>query len=199
MLVCFKPRIAFLAMTKAGSTAVEAALSPHAEIHYGGHPRVKHMTARMFGRFVRPYLHAIDAPEVETVCLFREPLDWLGSWYRYRMRPEVEGKQTATHGLSFADFVSAYLDDKPPSFAQIGRPARFVRDKGGEIAVDHIYRYAHFEAFVAFLSARIGAPLEVAWLNRSPARELSALPPALQARLEDKLAEDFAIYHDHAK
>ena len=49
-------------------------------------PRTKHMTMRVFERYMMPYLREIGAGDTETFCVIREPTDWLGSWYRYRSR-----------------------------------------------------------------------------------------------------------------
>ncbi|MEO0999887.1 MAG: hypothetical protein AAFW69_04670 [Pseudomonadota bacterium] len=194
MLVSIRHRLAFLAMTKAGSTAVEAALAPHCEISFGGDPRIKHMTARKFDRFMRPYLKSVGAEDVETVCLFREPTAWLGSWYRYRQRPELTGRAQSTAGLSFAEFVEGYLSDPQPTFAQVGRPARFVEGRGERPGVDRLFRYEAFDRFAAFLSDRIGAEIRFGQLNVSPEGPPLDLPDARAARHRAEMAEDFAIH-----
>ena len=57
------------------------------------------MTLRTFERFVAPYLDWIGVPSVETVCVIREPVDWLGSWYRYNARHAIRKEPRSTRRL----------------------------------------------------------------------------------------------------
>jgi len=72
---------------------------------------VKHMQLRRFERFLRPYLKSVDHADVETTCLYRNPIDWLGSWYRYRQRDALIGHKNSTADKSFEDFVLSYLSE----------------------------------------------------------------------------------------
>ena len=42
-----------------------------------------------------------------VVALMREPVDWLGSWYRYRQRDGMARPQNSTREISFDAFVRA--------------------------------------------------------------------------------------------
>jgi hypothetical protein len=194
MIVSLRRRIAFLAMPKAASTAIEAALAPHADIVISGDPRLKHMPLRRYTRFVAPLLAAYDARPVETLCLIREPLDWLASWYRYRRREGLSEPGKRTDGMSFAGFVEAWLAAEPPPFARVGRPAEFLRPRAGGPGIDHLFRYEAIGACEAFLAGRFAAPFRFAHLNVSPPAGVD-LPPALRARAEAALAEDYRLWH----
>ena len=87
-------RLAFLAMPKTGTTALHKALVPHCEIRFGRAPRPKHMSMRFFEEFMLPYLREIGAGDTETVCVILEPVDWLGSWYRYLTQFRPKAKST---------------------------------------------------------------------------------------------------------
>jgi hypothetical protein len=198
LLVSVRHRLAYLAMPKTGSTAVEEVLRPRADLAFGGDPRIKHMPLRRYQRFVEPLLGAYGVRNVETVCLFREPVDWLISWYRYRRREAVRDHPNSTAGLSFEAFAEGYLADDPPSFARVGRPAQFVAGREGRPGIDHLFRYENFAGFAAFLSARFGRQLTFPPANASPADAVPC-PPALRARIEAGMAEECRIWRELAR
>lgn len=194
MLVSLDSRLAFLAMPKTGTQSLEKALKPLCGIQYGGTPRAKHMSARMFERHMRPYLKHIGADDTETVCVIREPVDWLGSWYRYRQRKGIANKKKSTRDMSFPEFVESYLETPQPRFAKIGSIAQFVADKSGRQLVKHMFRYDNMPALTNFLSERFGKRITLPRVNVSPKRDELLLPAALRSRLEVERQADFEIY-----
>jgi hypothetical protein len=193
VLVSLHARLAYLALPKTATQAFERALDPLCDIRFHRPPQVKHMTVRAFERFMRPYLARIGAGDVETFCVVREPVDWLGSWYRYRSRAQNDGSVTDTRRVSFAEFVEGYLATPQPHFARLGGIASFTGGRGGVPAVAHMFRYDNLPAAADFLGARFGQKIELPMVNVSPKAEL-VLPPELLARLERERAEDFAAY-----
>jgi hypothetical protein len=94
MIVSQTHGFVFICLPKCASTSTEAILRPYADIMTGGRPDYKHMTYRKYERFLKPLMRSklknkSELPEV--VCLFREPVDWLHSWYRYRQRNSLQG------------------------------------------------------------------------------------------------------------
>lgn len=94
MIVSETNGFVFICMPKCASTSTEAILRPYADIMTGRRPDYKHMTFRKYERFLEPLIRSKlkngdEMPEV--VCLFREPVDWLHSWYRYRQRDSLQG------------------------------------------------------------------------------------------------------------
>jgi hypothetical protein len=194
--------LVFLAMTKCASTAIEAVLEPHGQIVTRGAPALKHMHYRGFEKFVQPMLRRTGHPRhsYEVVCLFREPVDWLHSWWRYRSRPELRRRGSSPHDnytgdLPFAAFCDAYVDGSDPRAASVGRQANFVRDRDGEVGVDRIFRYEDLPVFVDFLSDRVGQRLSLDAVNVSPPATLR-LPAATRSALREHLAPEYAIYDD---
>lgn len=195
MLVFWEERLAFLATPKTGSTAIAAALESLAAVSIQRPPLLKHTTVHRYRRFVGPYLEAASKDEFTLVALMREPKDWLGSWYRFRQRDEVEPSKS-TKGMSFDAFVQAWCQDPRPDFADVGSQGRFLRprqDKGVERGVDRLFRYEDIGTFVQFLEDRLGCEIILPRLNVSPpgATELSAETGAL---LRVAAAEDYALY-----
>lgn len=193
MLVSTQHRLAYLALPKTGTSSLEAALSPLCDIRFVGSPRVKHMTAQTFHRFMVPYLKRIGVQEVETVCVVREPVDWLGSWYRYLARGAIRHSPRSTRSLSFAQFVEGYLSTPQPPYATVGRPAHFVGARKGKPLVTHLYRYEDLPQLVRFLRDRFGTRFDLPSLKVSPRADL-VLPPELRRRLETECAAEFELY-----
>lgn len=198
MLISVDKRLGFLALPKTGTTSIETALEPHCEIRFGRAPKPKHMTMRAFERFMLPYLEHIGAGDTETVCVVREPVDWLGSWYRFRAKPGFARGPKSTRGISFAEFIEGYLARPQPAPSEVGRQSGFVAGRSGRPAVTHMFRYENLPALVGFLEQRFGRDIKLPKVNVSPPADMQ-LPPALRARLETERAEDFALYADHAR
>ncbi|MFO7855490.1 MAG: gamma-glutamyl kinase [Paracoccaceae bacterium] len=196
MLISVRRRIAYLAMPKTGTTAVEAALAPHCDIVFGKAPSVKHVTYARYRRVVRPMLRDFGAAHSETVCVLREPVDWLHSWWRYRRRESLRGRPQSTEGVSFDAFVEAWLEaEDPPEFARVGRPSRFVSAPKGAPPLDHLFRYDRLDRLAAFLSERFRSEFDFPRLNVSPDDGRPELSAPVRARLEQERPEEFELFH----
>lgn len=194
MLVSIPHRLVILAMPKCASTAIEAALGDQMDLVVRGHPGAKHTNYRKFDRQLRRYVESFTDGRVETVCLFREPLDWLHSWWRYRGREDIPDRSKSTRGMPFDAFVGAYLDGAPGP-ADLGRQSRFVADAEGGVGVDRIFRYDHLDGMAAYLGERLGVAVALDRLNVSPpAHGPAGLEPATAARARAELAGDYRIY-----
>ncbi|MFE3835678.1 hypothetical protein [Pseudogemmobacter sonorensis] len=220
MLVFWEARLVFLATPKTGSTAIAEALESRAAISVQRPPLLKHTTVHRFRRFLGPYLEAASKDEWCVVALMREPRDWLGSWYRFRQRPDQTDARKSTRGMDFDSFVEAWCAPTRPAFADVGSQARFLRPRQGQ-GVDRLFRYEDMAGFTAFLAERLdgagsgpeaAAPgtagsgaagsgvagsgtggIALPRVNVSPEADL-ALSPATEARLREVAAEDFALY-----
>jgi len=38
----------------------------------------------------------------------REPISWLGSWYRFRQRPHLDGRPASTKDMSFDELCATF-------------------------------------------------------------------------------------------
>lgn len=95
--------LVYLATPKAGSTEVEQALGNLVDFRFSR--RRKHLNARVYHSRVVPFL---KTSLNEVIAVIREPMDWLRSWYRYRVRLPQDNPRS-TDGVSFHDFASAAL------------------------------------------------------------------------------------------
>ena len=193
MIMFWKARLVMLAVPKTGTQAYEAALGAQADMVIRHPPGAKHVTAQGFRRKVLPFVDPDRRQRLETLAVIREPIDWLGSWYRYRSRPQLDGQPQSTAGLSFDDFVEAYLAPAPPAFARVGSQARFTSNKAGKVIVDHLFAYEDQAALRSFLQDRLGVEIAPPERNVSPPGKLS-LDPDIEARLREVFAPDFTLH-----
>lgn len=193
MLVFFDQRLVFLATPKTGSTAIESALQPLSAFTIERPPVLKHTTAQRYQRFIGPFLEAASGGASFTVtAMMREPVSWLGSWYRFRQRADLADERNRTNDVTFDEFVQAWCEDEPPAFAAVGRQSRFLKEHKGR-GVDRLFRYERIEDFVHFLEDQLDCAITLPRLNVSPSGDLT-LSDHTRARLERTAAADFELY-----
>ncbi len=193
MLIFWKARLVFLAVPKTGSTAFETALSPHAALVVRDPPELKHAPVYRYNRFFRPMMEKMGAETMDVLAVVREPVDWLGSWYRYRQRDFLNGKPVSTRDISFDAFCQAYATGDPPPYANVGSQAKFVEPRPNGTAVSHLYKYENQVGLIGFLEDRLGVALDIPRRNVSPPSDL-ALSPETEARLRRKCVADFEVW-----
>lgn len=193
MLVFTRERLVVLAVPKTGSTALAEALAPHAAMVVNDPPGLKHVSLRRYGRLFRPMLERF-AGEMEVIAVMREPVDWLGSWYRYRQRRALRGQPKSTAGVSFDAFVRAYLSESAPLFARIGSQAEFLAPQPDGRQVDRLFRYEALDTLHDFLETRLGFRPDPALRNVSPKARLR-LKDSTRAALDRQLSADFALWN----
>jgi hypothetical protein len=193
MLVFAKEHLIILAVPKTGTTALSAALAPRAAMVLRSPPKMKHTPLRRYHRFLRPFVEQSLDQTPQIMAIVREPVDWLGSWYRYRSRDALQGHENSTIGISFDDFVTEYCKGKPAPFAVLGSQSKFVRLNDGLIGVDHLFRYEAQDKIRMFLEDRLGATIDLPRKNVSPQMELT-LSPNVLARLHAKRPEEFETW-----
>lgn len=181
-----------LALPKTASTALERTLAPYATEVIGSPPGQKHLPARGFVHTKAHELAEQGHPRdsYDLVTMFREPIAWLESWWRYRSR---EDSRRSTADLTFEDFALRYLagDDDAP--VPKGRPARFIHAQGA-VAVDLVFSVEHPEVWSAWFSERVGAPLEFERRNASAA-ERGRLSSATREALAAHFAPEYDVWH----
>ena len=195
MLIFWKQRLVILATPKTGSTALEVALGSLAAVEIQRPPDIKHTPAYRYQRFIKPWLqNSAHGAAFEAVALMREPVDWLGSWYRFRRRSDLDGTDRSAAGLSFAAFAAAYQSDPRPPVADVGGQARFLSGMDGQtLGVDRVFRYEAMNRFTAWLEDRLDCPIELPRVNVSPGGQTD-LTPAQAAALRAYLEPEYRLY-----
>jgi len=193
VLVFWKERLVLLAMPKTGTTAIEGALAPRASMVLRDPPILKHAPVYRYRRFLQPFFEQAGGQQMETLAVVREPVEWLGSWYRYRGRDDLVGHPNSTRGISFDDFVTEFMKGKPAEFAAVGSQAKFLLTPEGQIGVDHLFRYEAQDRLIGFLESRLGMAITLPRLNVSPSVTLS-LSSGVAAKLRQKCAAEFDVW-----
>lgn len=194
MLVFWEEALVFLAVPKTGTTALQGALAPRASVVFRNPSALKHVTATTYKGHVEPLLARFGNQSFETVAVVREPIDWLGSWYRYRLRYDLVGDARSTRGMGFSHFVTEFSTPAPATFAAVGSQARFLGDQDGKVGVTHLFRYERMDALVAFLEDRLRTNISLPRLNVSPTARLD-LSTGTEALLRRVHAAEFALWN----
>ncbi|SDG15385.1 gamma-glutamyl kinase [Sulfitobacter delicatus] len=193
MIVFFKERLAFLSVPKTGTTAYEKALAPRADMVISDPPMLKHAPVYRYNRFIRPMFLKVCDAELELMAVMREPISWLGSWYRYRRRPFMEGKPNNTFDVSFDEFVLAYMKGNKPGFADVGSQLKFMETQPNGTGITHHFRYEDQPRLQQFLQDRLEVELALSRENVSPEMDLE-LSSNVEKRFRRKFADEFALY-----
>ena len=194
MLVFSAQNLAFIAVPKTGTTAVEMALRPHADIIFA--KQRKHMTAQRFHRRVAPFLEETFNMRLERMAVIRDPEEQIRSWYRYRSGTRQQGSDRSTLQISFDEFVRDVISDDPPPHAGIGSQWNMVTG-GGRVLVHHLFAYESQPVLRAFLDERFGERIEIRSRNVSPPVD-APLDDSTRRALRRARAEEFAL-HDRIR
>lgn len=178
MIFLFQARLAILSQPKTGTTALDNALGSRASIAVNNPPQLKHLQYHKFMTFVAPWIEAqtgLARSDYEVVSVMREPVDWLGSWYRYRSRDalkDAKGKKRNNYSgdVSFDAFVQEALKPKGQrkAFAHLGSPCGVALTADGAIGCDRIFPYEDLSGLYELIEARTKKALDLAKLNVSP-------------------------------
>ena len=126
--------------------------------------------------------------------MFREPIDWLSSWWRYRSRGKLADPSNPKHhrytgDVTFEQFARAYME----SDNREGHQSRFVRARRGQTEIDRIFRYDRLDLLVEFLCEKIGEDVDLEVKNVSPERSFS-LSEECERELREFLQPEYRIY-----
>ena len=194
MLIFWKQKLAFLAVPKTGTSAYAQALGPIASLSIQDPPELKHAPLIRYNRFIRPMYDIVCNTQLDTMAVIREPISWMGSWYRYRQRPFLKGKPTSTQDISFDTFVRGYLQSSPPAYAHIGSQARFITPRAGTPPVTYLFPYENQSRLREFLEHRLGTKIQIPRHNASRQTKLN-LSPCVESDVLEKYQADFNLWH----
>lgn len=191
-----------LSMPKCASTSLVHSLQGRAELVLRVNPRLKHMNCQSFHKLMVPVLNngGYQRDDYELVSMFREPVAWIESWWRYRQRPALakEDPTKFTGEISFEEFVGRYVDNDPRPGTLRGRPAKFIAlSERLDIGVDRLFALERPDVWQAWINAKVpgGIDLQVD-KNRSTVRPEPELSSTMRARLSEFFAPEYAIYEE---
>lgn len=197
MLVSTQHRFVFLANHKCASSSIAAALGPYCNLFAERDYRLRHANFAHYQQFILPFLEAMVGAEVreyKVYCLFREPVDWLFSWYRFRMREELVSEQMKyTGNIDWRVFMEEAFKERAAPYANLPAQHRFVKGLDGTADGLTIFRYDEIDLFVDALTRQIGEPLKIYNWNVSPVLDFRPSEKD-RKRCRDELVEDYAVY-----
>ena len=192
MLIFTPQSLAFIAVPKTGTTAVEMALKPKADIIFA--KQRKHTTAKRFHRKIAPFLKDSLGLRPERFAVMRDPEEQIRSWYRYRTRTTRDGTTRSTDGISFDQFVLDVIADDSPEYAGIGSQLAMLTSGHGAVLVHHLFAYESPLLFRSFLDDRFDEGILLKQKNVSPETD-APLGPETRRKLHAARAEEFDLYH----
>ncbi|PUA80036.1 hypothetical protein C7S10_15895 [Nocardioides currus] len=125
------------------------------------------------------------------MTMFRDPVRWLESWWRYRARLD-DGSDNSTQELTFEDFARAYVDADPSAPTPRGRPGAFIT-LDGVVEVDRVLSVERPDVWQAWFGDRVGADVSVERRNVSTERIAPELSAQTRAELVDYFAPEYAV------
>jgi hypothetical protein len=185
-----------LSLPKTASTSLVRSIAGQAEMVLRINPKLKHINCAQFHELIVPVLRkgGYQRKDYELVSLFREPVEWLESWWRYRKRPALhkESSQRYTGDQSFEEFTVDYLARRQ---TVRGRPARFIAMGDDlDIGVDRLFALERPEAWQGWLAEKVGKELTFRTDNISTERQAPELTSKTRSRLETYFAPEYDIY-----
>ena len=185
-----------LSLPKCASTSMVRSIAGQAEMVLRVNPKLKHINCAQFHDLIVPVLRkgGYHRKDYEVVSLFREPVEWLESWWRYRKRPALvdENSRRYTGDLTFEQFTIDYLDRKQKVR---GRPARFIAMGDDlDIGVDRLFALERPDAWQGWLTDKLGKELTFGTDNVSKVQEKPELTAETHARLTSYFAPEYDIY-----
>ncbi len=182
-------------MPKNASTSIDYALKNKAQISLMGLPSIKHLDYQDYEKYIYPLLKPM---KLEVICLMREPIDWLNSWYRYRQRSELRNPnhpahKNSTYNISFEEFIKDYISVNPTPYTNLKSQYEFMMDKNGKIGIDKVFLYESMQIFEKYMTDKIkGFKMEKR--NVSKVKSEKLLSKTLEKELREYLSRDFQLY-----
>ena len=182
-----------LAVPKTGTYAIAQKLAPIADMSIQNPPELKHAPVYRYNRFFRPMFKMAGKEDMTLAAVIRNPIDWLGSWYRYRQRPFLDGHANSTKDITFDAFVQAYMKGQPPQFARVGSQSKFLARQENGVGVDKLFQYEQLEKYIAFIEDTLELEIDLDRVNTSPNSALT-LAEDTEKKLRRKFSEDFELW-----
>ncbi len=182
MLIFSEQNLVLFSVPKTGSTAMEVALKPWADIAFYKHR--KHTPVGRYQRKIAPFLREAYQLEPETMAVIRAPLEHLRSWYRYR---------AAKLDVDFDGFVQAVISPSQPEWARIGNQFNFLTGPSGKLGITHLFTYESQPALRSWINARMGSDIAFKPQNVSPSAP-TPISKSTQAAFEENYAKEIALH-----
>lgn len=175
--------VTFVAVPKTGTIAIEKAFAPYAS-------NIAPLDAHKHDNVAKVKLVSSNP----CLCLVRNPLDWIGSYYRFlRFSPFFARSDClfGIHSKSFEDFVQAHVRGR----RMWPEPHRFQHEYvcSGGLSVEWVYRYDALTDAMDHLSEVCGVAPKIDKHNVSRKLELE-LSEGTRLQFEKYMEKDYCLY-----
>lgn len=195
MLISTSKQFIFAANTKTASTSIEHILAPHSEIVCDDNSAVKHMSLANALKEFGPILSETEggAEGYFKFGVIRDPIEWIGSWFRYRTSNNVSAPldkeldfrafwQRADWNILHPDGSGKYLQQD------------IFCDAGGRILADVILPYGGLSSMFAEICELMGINGDLPRKNVSQrAHSGDLIPEDLLDEMREFYAPDYAL------
>lgn len=135
-------------------------------------------------QYIFPMLATKQLDRPHMFAVIREPIDWLGSWYRYRSRKELKGTNNYAGDHSFEEFVRYCCSPNGPSFARVQDQSRFLVNAEGKVGVDTVLLYDQLGTSLPKFFKQFGIKMQ-----SLPRKNVSAIKADVTAGLDEEYIE----------
>ena len=197
MLLSLNRRFIFVANLKTASSAIEAALSPKADIRFTQTQFGKHDPLSVISQKYAWVKRYVPYEDFYVFAVIRDPVDHLLSLYNSHQKDEFNGKVHSTKNMSFDEFLDVWCGR---SWQAKPQHQRFV-DTHGRFKLSHLVLYED----LADEFGQICTRLKLGWIelgrkNPSPAvLTRDDLTSAQVAQVKSRYAEDYACIRDRPR
>jgi hypothetical protein len=200
MQISTKFNVAFLCAPKCASTSIENVIRGKCDLDISKVGEMKHLNIGMYLKYIKPLCdELVPLNSIATICMIREPLDWIQSWYRFRSRDQISDPAHASHknytgNISFPEFVDEFVSSGSRApFADLPTQYDFLSLSSGEIAVDYIFPFERIDLIEDYLSMKFETRIEIPTKNVSPLAD-TTLDAETSIKLQAHLSKDLELH-----
>jgi len=201
MLISTQHRFVLLSNRKCASSSLVHSLEPFSSGVFDRDHRTRHTNYSTYQKYIVPYLQHAIGPEVEdydVFCLYREPTDWLYSWYRFRMRTQVSPEVSPGHWeyaghVSWHEYMQACFAKNSERFAVKTRQWKFVTGEDDTLKGITLIRYEDITQFLKIISARVDQEIQMVNWNVSPKLDVRPTESDMEF-CRKNMVRDYKVY-----
>ena len=195
MLISNQHRFLFIANTKTASTAIETALHPFADHALADGSTAKHLSLRqlLISEQAKKNLLQSEPCHYLKFGVMRDPLEWIFSWYRYRLGNYVDAPLSPD--VTFVQFWRR----KDWNFLRPDGSGKYLQKDifccpDGEVLADVIIRYDQLKSEFSNLCKVMGLQASLEFKNVSRIKNNPSISEGLRAELVEFYKDDYALY-----
>jgi hypothetical protein len=130
--------------------------------------------------------------------MIRNPYEWMVSNYSYIRQYESAWHHNLVAKMTFVEFVDWRLGEAWKEIDPLGLNrglSAWFTDENGEVIIDYVGRFEHFEQEFNLFCERIGVSCTLPHLNKSKFKSVDKYyTTSTKAQVQEKFALDFKLF-----